>query len=166
MSSPQTSIRESVRRHQLERHHQTADAGHLDGAPYPSAAGIDVAVADRPDRAVQARLARNRLLVALTTTSQCAVVPTLPIRSCLQVTYFGFSPASASRCVMSSCNARLETVGTFIPPLFTLQPASAQHSSPAAARHAANGFIQPPGICYIYILRKFLEMIPGHIGLE
>jgi hypothetical protein len=59
----------------------------------------------------------------------------------------GFSPASANRREMSSCKALLETVGTLSAPLFTLQPDSAQHNIPAAARIAVDGYTQPPGVC-------------------
>jgi hypothetical protein len=87
------------------------------------------------------------LFVALTTTSQRAVAPTSPTRSCLHVTDSGFSPASANRCAMSSRQAALETLGTFVLPPFAPQPGSTQHNSPAAATTAVDRRIRPPDVC-------------------
>src|SRR5262245_57862850 len=99
----------------------------------------------------------SKLFVGLITTSQRAIFPTSPIRSSLQVTDCGCSPALASRSAMSVCRASLPTAGLPPTPTLALQPETSAPTvakAPTVVITACNGCLLDrllalcqPGVC-------------------
>src|SRR6478736_1263703 len=98
----------------------------------------------------------SKLFVGLITTSQRAVLPTSPIRSSLQVTDCGFSPALASRLAMSVCRAALPTAG--LPPIPT-PPSQPESSAPAVAK-APTAVVT---VCKGRLLERCWHCAPGRL---
>src|SRR6476661_3060815 len=84
----------------------------------------------------------SKLFVELITTTQRAVLPTSPTKSCSHVTDCGCWPALASRAAMSFCRASLPTAGLLPVPTLASQAETTAHTvatAPTAVRTVCKG---------------------------